>query len=107
MDNLRYNEMKLQNYFKDPNIPVEQAKNLFRYRTRSAKFKENMKNEYQSITCPFCLVYSDTQIHSMQCTDVNSKISVKGKYQDIFKEKIPKEISQTLMKMTELRKDVI
>ena len=53
MDNLRYSEMKLQNYFKDPNIPVEEAKNLFRYRTRSAKFKENMKNEYQSITCPF------------------------------------------------------
>ena len=66
-----------------------------------------MKNEYQSITCPFCLVYSDTQIHSMQCTDVTSKITVKGNYQDIFKEIIPKEISETLMKITELRKNVI
>ena len=107
MDNLNYSEIKLQNYLKDPHISVEEAKNLFRYRTRSAKFKENMKNEYQSITCPFCLVYSDTQIHSMQCTDVTSKITVKGNYQDIFKEIIPKEISETLMKITELRKNVI
>ena len=43
----------------------------------------------------------------MQCTDVKSKITVKGNYEDIFSETIPKEISETLMKITELRKDIM
>ena len=97
MDDLSYSEVKLQNYLKNPKIPVAEAKNLFGFRTRSAKYKENMKNEYQSITCPFCLIHPDTQMHSLICTEVKSKISVKGKYQDIFKETISQEISETLM----------
>ena len=107
MDSLNYGELKLQNYLKNPNISVAEAENLFRYRTRSAKFKQNMKNGYESITCPFCLVHPDTQIHSMLCIEVKSKILVKGNYQDIFKEDIPKEISETLMKISEIRKDVL
>ena len=66
-----------------------------------------MKNGYESIACPFCLANPDTQMHSLICTEVKSKIIVKGNYQDIFKETIPKEISETLMKITELRKDVL
>ena len=65
MDSLSYSDLKLQNYLKNPDIPVQEAKNLFRFRTRSAKFKENMKNQYQNSTCPFCLVYSDTQQHAV------------------------------------------
>ena len=44
MNNLFYTDLKLQEYFKDENITVAEAKNLFRFRTRAAKFKENMKN---------------------------------------------------------------
>ena len=69
-------------FLKDPNIPVEEAKNLYRFRRRSAKFKENMKYQYQSISCPFCLVYSDTQNHSMYRRE--NKITVKGNHEDIF-----------------------
>ena len=66
MDNLRYNKLKLQKYLKDPKIPVAEAKNLYRYRTRSAKYKENMKTSYQSTPCPFCFVQPDSQTHSVQ-----------------------------------------
>ena len=41
MNNLFYTDLKLQEYFKDENITVAEAKNLFRFRTRAAKFKEN------------------------------------------------------------------
>ena len=37
MDNLEYIELKLQNYLKDVNI--QEAKNLYRLRTRAAKFR--------------------------------------------------------------------
>ena len=48
-----------------------------------------------------------SQIHSLKCIEVKSKISVRGNYEDIFKKTIPKEISATLMKICELRKDFI
>ena len=107
LDSLTYNELKLQNYLKNPDIPVAEAKNLFRFRTRSAKFKENMKKGYQSSCCPFCLIHPDSQIHSLKCIEVKSKISVRGNYEDIFKKTIPKEISETLMQISELRKELI
>ena len=107
MDNLDYSELKLQNYLRDPEIPVAEARNLYRYRTRSAKYKENMKTSYSttSMPCPLCLVHPDTQPHSLQCTEVQAKIQVKGKYQDIFDEDIPSEISKTLLKISKLRED--
>ena len=86
---------------------MAEAKNLYRFRTRSAKFKENMKNGYQSITCPFCFVHPDTQVHSMQCDDIKTKITIKGIYEDIFKQNISKDISETLIKITDLRKNMI
>ena len=107
MDNLKYNKIKLQKYLKDPRIPVTEAKNLYRYRTRSAKYKENMKTSYQSTPCPFCFVQPDSQTHSVQCTVVRSKITVQGNYTDIFKENIPADISQTLLKISELREELI
>lgn len=107
MDSLSYTDLKLQNYLKDEDIPVAEAKNLFRFRTRAAKFKENMKNSYPSITCPLCHIQPDTQVHSVQCTVVKTKVNVEGEYKDIFSENIPSSISKTLMKISKLREDFI
>ena len=106
MDNLKYSEIKLQQYLRDPQISVAEAKNLNRYRTRSAKFKENMKKGYQCTPCPFCSVQPDTQC-TVQCTVVKSRITVQGKYFDIFKENIPTEIVKTLFQISELREEVL
>ena len=67
MSNLHYSELKIQNYLENENISVKEAQNLFRYRTRVAKFKENFKNNYDRIECPLCLDKPDTQAHCMQC----------------------------------------
>ena len=66
-----------------------------------------MKTGYQCTPCPFCSVQPDTQIHSVQCTVVKSRITVQGKYFDIFKENIPTEIVKTLLQISELREEVI
>ena len=108
MDNLEYPELKLQNYLRDDEIPLNEARNLYRFRTRVANFKENFKNGHQScaIPCPLCLVQPDTQAHSLQCPEIREKIDVKGTYSDIFNEDIPSDISKTLLKISELRKDL-
>ena len=107
MENLDYIELKLQNYLKDNGISVQEAKNLYRFRTRAANFKENQKNNHEmSVACPLCQVQPDTQAHCVQCPVVRTKIDVKGTYSDIFSEDIPSDISQTLMKISQLRENL-
>ena len=105
MENLEYLELKLQNYLKTKDITVQEAKNLYKFRTRVAKFGENMKsNSNVSIACPLCQVEPDTQEHSvMQCSVVRSKVVVRGVYRDIFLDDVPVEIARTLMEIMELR----
>ena len=104
MENLEYTELKLQNYLSNDSITVQEAKNLFKSRTRVAKYYANMKNNHGlSPTCPFCKIHADTQEHSVQCNVVKSKMNVKGNYRDIFLDDIPVEIARTLMEITKLR----
>ena len=106
MENLNYFKLKLQNYLRDKNISVDEARNLFRYRTRVAKFKQNMKSSFSVATCPFCLVQPDTKAHTFQCPDLKLKVKLEGNYCDIFSENIPKDISITLLKISKIREDI-
>ena len=94
MANLEYKELKIQNYFKNENISVKGAQNLFKFRTRVAKFKENYKNNYEVRSCPLCLVQPDTQAHCVQCPVVKENVNIQGDYQEIFTNKISSEISE-------------
>ena len=109
LDNLMYTDLKLQPYLKSAQIPVHEAKNLFRYRVRVANFRENFKEMYKNKTtvCPFCTIHLDTQSHSLQCDEMKIKVKMEGKYDDIFKQKIPANISRTLFKISQLRKDLV
>ena len=103
MSNLHYSELKIQNYLKNENISVKEAQNLFRYRTRVAKFKENFKNNYDRIECPLCLDKPDSQAHCVQCPIIRENINIRGDYNEIFSEEISKEITQTLLEITTFR----
>ena len=108
MDDLVYNELKLQPYLKAKNIPVHEAKNLFKYRVKVANFKENYRERYKDTVtvCPLCTIHLDTQAHALQCPEIKAKIKIEGNYHDIFKNKIPSEISKTLFKISPIRKDI-
>ena len=55
MENLDYVELELQKYLKTKDITVQEAKNLYRFRTRVDKFGENMKSNLNvTIACPLC-----------------------------------------------------
>ena len=103
MANLEYKELKIQNYFKNENISVKEAQNLFKFRTRVANFKENYKNNHEVRTCHLCLVQPDTQAHCVQCPVVKENVNIRGDYQEIFSDEISSEISESLLKITDFR----
>ena len=107
MNNLMYTEVKMQNYLKSDDISVQEAQNLFRFRVGVAQFKANFGERYNNKACPLCSVHLDTQAHSVQCEGVKEKVNIEGKYSDIFKQKVPSDIYQTLLKISKLREDYI
>ena len=70
MDNFVYTKLKLQSYLKSPEIPVQEAKILFRFRARTATFIEKYANK----ACPLCAVHIDTQTHALQCAEVGENV---------------------------------
>ena len=106
MSSLQYHELKIQNYLMDENISVKEAQNIFKYRTRVANFKENFKNSYNEIECPLCFVHPDTQAQCVQCPVVKENVEIRGEYQEIFSEKVSKEIAQTLLEVTQYRENI-
>ena len=78
-----------------------------RYRVKVANFKENFGKKFQNKGCSICFVHLDTQSHATQCAAVKEMISVEGDYRKIFLEKIPSDISRTLLKISKLRENLI
>jgi hypothetical protein len=107
LDNLVYSELRLQKYLKSDDIPVYEAKNLFKYRVKVADFKENFGNKYENKVCPLCGIHMDTQTHAVHCVKVKESVPVEGNYSDIFKETIPRKISKTLYSISKLREGLI
>ena len=107
MSNLQYEELRLQSYLMDENITVKEAKNVFKYRTRVANFKDNFKNNHDGgMECPLCLEQPDSQAHSVLCPVIKANIDVRGDYSEIFTHEISKEISQTLLNITLFRESM-
>ena len=66
MDDLFFPGLKMQNYLKLQNISVEQAKAIFSFRTRTAQFSENYKNDLTILLVHFVtFTWTISQCHSI------------------------------------------
>ena len=105
MMNLSYSSLEMQEYLKDKNITVFQAKILFKVRTRMEHFGENFKGGAPTRPCPVCKASTDTQSHSFQCSVINENIVVDGKYLDIFNFKVDKKVANTVENIVKFREN--
>ena len=60
---------------------------------------------YNVMSCPLCLLQPDTQSHSVQCNIIKENINISGNYNEIFTEEISKEISESLLKISQFREN--
>ena len=66
-------------YLKHPEIPIENAKKIFKWRTHMVDVKHNFKNAFQQndLFCPLCSTsnedekYEDTQEHIAICSKID------------------------------------
>ena len=103
MDDLWYSNLNLQEYMKTNKFSADEVRTIFAYRTRMAKFKENFRNGSENIPCPLCQIHFDKQSMAFQCPMIKDNVELKGNYEDVFKEDIPKELVITLTQISRFR----
>ena len=113
MDNLTYKKLAIQPYLTSTKIYPQLAKDVFKWRTRMAKFKVNFRNGSDNIQCPLGCQHEDSQQNILMCQAIICEApelkTLKVSYNDIFSYnplKI-KAIMNTLIKAYKIREDMM
>ena len=93
----------MQEYMRDPEISTNQAKTVFRIRTRMERYGENFKGGQPTKPCPLCQESKDTQSHSFECRVISENITVNGNYTEIFSPKMDKKLAETAENIVKFR----
>ena len=108
MHNLKYDELKIQDYFTDENLSNNEKITIMRWRILCEDFGENYKGGRQSVLCPLCMGHKDGQLESFtRCDFITHRIRIRGQYEEIFNEFIPTMTVKTVSRITDLRKKYI
>ena len=109
MENLQYTELKIQNYLENDQIKVDEARTLFKFRTRMMKCWGNFKGGRPPQNCPICKEHYtvDTQEHSFECRVLKRMINIEGEYHDIFSNNINEKIARTVDRIEKMRIELL
>ena len=88
MENVKYSELKRQTYFNQPNLRIEDMRNVFRFRVRMARFGHNYRGKRENVDCPLCASHLDRQSLSFQCREITSRIEIQCNMDDIYCENV-------------------
>ena len=105
MERTFHAKLEMQSYLKLKDITPEDAKLIFAYRTRMAKFGENFRGPHGPKLCPLCLSHLDNQPMAFNCPVIKPKLNETGKYDYIFRSEIPSETIENLKIITKLREE--
>lgn len=114
MDNLNYRKLEIQLYLtSSSNIYPKVANEIFKWRTRMAKFKSNFKNGSDNVQCPLGCQHDDTQENVLKCEVIKLHLPAIEKsncmYKDIFSKDLKKvnNIINLLTKALKIRENIL
>ena len=107
MENINYEDLKIQTYFTRQDIRTEQKKILFKFRTRMARFGQNYRGGKEKIVYPLCDSHIDNQDLSYICPVIRKEVKIRGSSSDIYCQEINKNTVETLEKIVEVRKSLL
>ena len=91
LKDLNYIQLEAQEYLKNMDITANQARILFKYRTRMSNYWQNFKGGLEEITCKVCKEVEtvDSQKHFLECRVAKKSLNVEIVYQHIFTKVTP------------------
>ena len=97
MNEIHYNDLKLQTYLKNPQINKFEARNIFKFRTHMVEeFRENFKGNSKEIHCDECKSHRDNQDEILNCTDLTNKFAKLHKVLEAYSTDVPVEVSKII-----------
>ena len=105
MKNLKYSDLKMQEYLLSPTLSLETKKIILRWRISMELFGENFKAGRKEVLCPFCKLHKDSQSESFRCKVLKGEINIVGKYEHVFENiTMCPEVINTIVKISKVRK---
>ena len=78
------------------------------YRVRMANYGENFRGLRNITLCPLCKIHLDSQKMGFEnCPVLRRKITISGRYNNIFETLVPDDIVQTLISIEKLREEYL
>ena len=105
LKDIRYNELKIQDYLLLETMNASQAKAIFKFRVRMAPFGENYRGGLSTVLCPLCKLHPDGQQESFKCKEIQKIINVEGNYGDIFGWSFPTNLVKTVQIIYNFREE--
>ena len=107
MKEVKYKKLNCQDYFSQPYFSTKVKQQIFSFRVRMAQFGENFRGSKEHVNCPFNCIEYDSQQHSYECTLLQSRTTIDGKYEDIFLEKVPIHAGKTVANIIHTRESIL
>ena len=106
MNNLYYNKLKLQKYFKLERIQVRELQTLFKWRVMMAPLIENFRGNNMNMVFPLCHTHLDNQSSLLKCEILRKEINIDLEINDIYCENITLE-TQKISEIEEVREKLL
>ena len=93
----------MSSYLALENINASEAKSIFQFRSRMAKFSGNYKGKNPIKNCPLCSSHPDTQEWSFKCLEIMKNIKINDNHNDIIEGNITKNLAKTTLAIIKFR----
>ena len=100
---LNYKKLETQDYLKD--LTVQEAKAVFRFRTKMQTFDGNLNGKETKVLCPLCAEHFDLQETCFDCPILRKKLRIEDRYESIFGSVIPATLAKILLGIEKIRKE--
>ena len=100
---LNYEKLETQEYLKD--LTVQEAKAVFRFRTKMQTFDGNLNGKETEVLCPLCAEHFDLQELCFDCPIVRKKLRIEERYESIFGSVITTSLARVLLGIEQIRKE--
>ena len=103
LGSLIYDKLETQEYLKE--LTVNEAKAVFRFRTRMQIFDGNFNGKETKVLCPLCAQHFDLQELCFDCPILRGKLRIEERYESIFGSVIKPTLARVLLGIETIRRE--